>query len=75
VPGPATQGKVRDIYDVGNDQLLLVATDRLSAFDVILPNAVPNKGRILTAFSLYWYERVKDLAPNHLVTPRRWEFP
>lgn len=71
----AAQGKVRDIYDVGDDRLLLVATDRLSAFDVILPNPVPGKGRVLTAFSLYWYERVKDLVPNHLLTARRWEFP
>ena len=71
----AAQGKVRDIYDVGEDRLLLVATDRLSAFDVILPNPVPGKGRVLTAFSLYWYERVEDLVPNHLITARRWEFP
>jgi phosphoribosylaminoimidazole-succinocarboxamide synthase len=71
----AAQGKVRDIYDVGEDRLLLVATDRLSAFDVILPNPVPGKGRVLTAFSLFWYERVRDLVPNHLVTARRWEFP
>ncbi len=71
----AAQGKVRDIYDVGEDRLLIVATDRISAFDAILPNPVPGKGRVLTAFSLFWYERVKDLVPNHLVTARRWEFP
>lgn len=71
----AAQGKVRDIYDVGEDRLLLVATDRLSAFDVVLPNPVPGKGRVLTAFSLFWYERVRDLVPNHLLTARRWEFP
>jgi phosphoribosylaminoimidazole-succinocarboxamide synthase len=72
---PVTQGKVRDIYDVGEDRLLIVATDRISAFDQVLPNPVPNKGRVLTAFSLYWYERVQDLVPNHLLTAKRWTFP
>jgi phosphoribosylaminoimidazole-succinocarboxamide synthase len=71
----AAQGKVRDIYDVGDDRLVIVATDRISAFDAILPNPVPGKGRILTAFSLFWFERLRDLVPNHVVTARRWEFP
>ena len=71
----AAQGKVRDIYDVGEDRLLIVATDRISAFDVILPNPVPGKGRVLTAFSLYWYDKVEDLVPNHLITAKRWDFP
>ena len=71
----AAQGKVRDIYDVGDDRLLIVATDRISAFDVILPNPVPGKGRVLTAFSLFWYEKVDDLVPNHLITAKRWDLP
>jgi len=61
-------GKVRDIYDVGPDRLLLVATDRISAFDVILPTPIPDKGRVLTGLSLFWFERTADLIPNHLVT-------
>lgn len=69
------QGKVRDIFEAGEDRLLLVATDRISAFDVILPNPIPDKGRVLTAFSLFWFERTQDIVPNHLVTARRWEFP
>jgi phosphoribosylaminoimidazole-succinocarboxamide synthase len=73
--GLHAQGKVRDIYDAGPDALLLVATDRISAFDVILPNAIPEKGRVLTAFSLHWFERTKDLVGNHLRTANRWEFP
>ena len=73
--GLHAQGKVRDIYEAGPDALLLVATDRLSAFDVILPNPIPDKGRVLTAFSLFWFERTKDLVGNHLLTANRWEFP
>jgi phosphoribosylaminoimidazole-succinocarboxamide synthase len=69
------QGKVRDIYDVGDDRLLIVASDRISAFDVVLPDTVPDKGRVLTAFSLYWFERLEDLVPNHLVTARSSGFP
>ena len=69
------RGKVRDIYDVGDGHLLLIATDRISAFDVILPNPVPDKGRVLTAFSLYWFDKTTDLVPNHVVTAKRWEFP
>ena len=73
--GLYAQGKVRDIYEAGPDALLLVATDRLSAFDVILPKPIPDKGRVLTAFSLFWFERTKDLVGNHLLTANRWEFP
>jgi phosphoribosylaminoimidazole-succinocarboxamide synthase len=69
------QGKVRDIFAAGDDRLLLVASDRISAFDVILPNPIPDKGRVLTAFSLFWFERTRDIVSNHLVTARRWEFP
>ena len=55
------QGKVRDIYDVGDDRLLLVATDRISAFDVVLPDPIPDKGRVLTGLTLFWLDRTKDL--------------
>jgi phosphoribosylaminoimidazole-succinocarboxamide synthase len=61
-------GKVRDLYDAGPDRLLLVATDRISAFDVILPTPVPDKGRVLTGVSLFWFERTRDLVSNHVVT-------
>ncbi len=61
------RGKVRDIYDLG-DQLLIVATDRISAFDVVLPNGIPDKGRVLTQLSLYWFERTQHIVPNHLVS-------
>ena len=60
------RGKVRDIYAVGDDKLLLVATDRLSAYDVILPTPVPEKGRVLTELANFWFERLKGIAPNHL---------
>lgn len=61
------RGKVRDIYDLG-DKLLIVATDRISAFDVVLPNGIPDKGRVLTQLSLYWFERTKHIVPNHLIS-------
>src|SRR5262245_57122339 len=59
------RGKVRDIYDLG-DELLLVATDRLSAFDVVFPNPIPGKGEILTQVSLFWFEKMKRILPNHI---------
>jgi len=62
---PAARGKVRDIYDLG-DKLLIVATDRLSAFDVILPTPIPDKGRVLTQLSLFWFTLWKDVIPNHV---------
>ena len=61
------QGKVRDVYDLG-DALLVVATDRLSAFDVILPTGIPGKGRVLTALSEFWFERTSHLIPNHFIS-------
>ena len=73
--GVAARGKVRDIYDVGDDRLLLVATDRISAFDVVLPDPIPDKGRVLTAMSLYWFERTADVVANHLVSANRFAFP
>ncbi|MER0216750.1 MAG: phosphoribosylaminoimidazolesuccinocarboxamide synthase [Nitrosomonas sp.] len=60
------RGKVRDIYAVGDDKLLIVQTDRLSAFDVILPTAVPGKGKILTALSQFWFDKLAHILPNHL---------
>ncbi len=64
---PAARGKVRDIYDLG-DKLLIVATDRLSAFDVILPTPIPDKGRVLTQLSLFWFDLLKDVIPNHVIS-------
>jgi phosphoribosylaminoimidazole-succinocarboxamide synthase len=69
------QGKVRDIFEAGDDRLLLVATDRISAFDVILPTPIPDKGRVLTACSLFWFERTADVVPNHVVTGDPAAFP
>ena len=60
------RGKVRDIYAVGEDNLLIVTTDRLSAFDVILPDPIPGKGEILTAMSLFWFRHFEDTVPHHL---------
>ncbi len=60
------RGKVRDIYAVGDDHLLIVTTDRLSAFDVVLPDPIPGKGAVLTAVSNFWFERTRPLVPNHL---------
>ena len=64
----AGRGKVRDIYSVGNDKLLIVTTDRLSAFDVVLPNPIPQKGRVLNQISLFWFDYFKNLVPNHILT-------
>jgi phosphoribosylaminoimidazole-succinocarboxamide synthase len=69
---PSVRGKVRDIYDLG-DKLLIVATDRLSAFDVILPTPIPDKGRVLTQLSLFWFNLIKDVLPNHVLSAT--EFP
>ena len=66
VPGwPCRRGKVRDVYDLG-DRLVIVATDRISAFDWILPTGIPDKGRVLTALSLFWFDYLQ--VPNHLLT-------
>src|SRR6202043_2917596 len=61
------RGKVRDLYEVGN-RLLIVATDRLSAFDVVLPTPIPDKGRVLTQLSLFWFDLLRDVIPNHVLT-------
>src|SRR5688500_18535151 len=60
------RGKVRDLYAVGTDKLLVVQTDRLSAFDVILPDPIPGKGKVLTALSNFWFARLGHVIPNHL---------
>ena len=62
------KGKVRELYAVGDDHMLIVTSDRLSAFDVILPTAIPGKGAVLTAVSRFWFERMRDIVPNHLAT-------
>ncbi|MGO9946271.1 MAG: phosphoribosylaminoimidazolesuccinocarboxamide synthase [Steroidobacteraceae bacterium] len=64
------QGKVRDIYDVDAEHLLIVATDRLSAFDVVLPDPIPFKGRVLTQISLFWFAKTSHMTPNHLTSLR-----
>ena len=69
------QGKVRDIFDAGNDRLLLVATDRISAFDAILPTPIPDKGRVLTACSLFWFDRLASVIGNHLISGDHELFP
>jgi phosphoribosylaminoimidazole-succinocarboxamide synthase len=71
---PPKRGKVRDIYDLG-DTLLIVATDRISAFDVVLPNAVPGKGRVLTEISKYWFSQTETIVKNHLITTEVNDFP
>ena len=62
------RGKVRDIYEVGKDTLLIVTTDRLSAFDVVLPSPIPDKGRVLNQISLFWFKKFERLVPNHIIT-------
>ena len=69
------RGKVRDIYDLGNDQLLFVATDRISAFDHVLATGITDKGRILTQLSLFWFDLLKDIVKNHVVTADATQFP
>ena len=72
--GPRHQGKVRDIYDLG-EALLLVATDRISAFDVVMNEPIPDKGRILTRLSAFWFRHLADLTPNHLISLQVQDFP
>ena len=68
------RGKVRDVYEVGGD-LLIVATDRISAFDYVLGSGIPDKGKVLTQLSAFWFERMGDLVPHHLLDHRRRAFP
>jgi phosphoribosylaminoimidazole-succinocarboxamide synthase len=68
------RGKVRDIYEAG-EHLLFIATDRISAFDCVIPNGIPDKGRVLTQMSLFWFDYLKDAVPNHLLTAKVDEYP
>jgi phosphoribosylaminoimidazole-succinocarboxamide synthase len=68
------RGKVRDIYDLG-DRLLIVATDRISAFDVVMPDPIPDKGKVLTQLSKFWFGLTKEIVPNHLVSTEVADFP
>ena len=68
------RGKVRDIYDLG-EHFLIVATDRLSAFDVVLPTPIPNKGKVLTQMSAFWFDHFKDFVPNHVVSTNVDDYP
>ena len=70
----SAQGKVRDLYDAG-DALLMSASDRISAFDVVLPTAIPDKGRVLTGMSLFWFGQLSDVIENHVITADGREFP
>jgi phosphoribosylaminoimidazole-succinocarboxamide synthase len=69
------QGKVRDIFEAGPDHLMMVATDRISAFDVVLPQPIPAKGQVLTGLSLYWFERTRHIVPNHVISADAGSFP
>lgn len=71
---PAHSGKVRDLYDLGDDYLI-VSTDRISAFDVVLPNGIPDKGRVLTGLSTFWFNFTKNVVENHLITTDVEEYP
>ena len=68
------RGKVRDVYDLGN-QLLMVASDRISAFDYVLPTPIPDKGKILTQLSVFWFSLLEDIVPHHLITAEAKDFP
>jgi phosphoribosylaminoimidazole-succinocarboxamide synthase len=68
-------GKVRDVYEVGHDRLLMVASDRISAFDVVLDEPIPDKGRVLTGLSAFWFDQTLDIVPNHLISADPTDFP
>jgi len=69
------RGKVRDVYEIDDEHLLLVATDRLSAFDVVLPTPIEHKGKVLTQLSAFWFDKLKNIVPNHYVTADFEEMP
>lgn len=77
VPGATLfrRGKVRDVYEAGGDRLVVVASDRLSAFDVVLPTPIPDKGRVLTELSSFWFDRTERVVPNHLVSTNIDDLP
>ena len=68
-------GKVRDLYEVSHDRLLMVASDRVSVFDVVLPDEIPDKGRVLTGVSQYWFDRTAEIVPNHVISSDPTDFP
>lgn len=68
------KGKVRDVYEV-NDSLLIIATDRVSAFDLVLPDPIPDKGRVLTQISIYWFNEMKDIIENHILATDIKDYP
>ena len=70
-----SSGKVRELYDAGDGRLLMVASDRISAFDVIMDEPIPDKGRVLTAMTAAWLEELAHLAPNHLISADTADFP
>lgn len=70
-----SSGKVREIYEIDGDKLLLVVSDRISAFDYILPSIIPNKGKILNQISEFWFDYVKDIIPNHIISTNIKDFP
>ena len=72
--GEPKRGKVRDVYDLG-EELLIVATDRISAFDVVLPTAIPDKGKVLTQISLFWFQQMADVVENHVVEADAGKYP
>lgn len=76
IPGAPVprRGKVRDIYDMG-DYLIIVASDRVSAFDVVLPDGIPDKGKILTGLSLFWFKQMEDIVENHIISSNPDDFP
>src|SRR5438093_3452830 len=69
------RGKVRDIYEAGGDKLVIVASDRLSAFDAVLPTPIPDKGRVLTQLSNFWFRKTEKIVPNHLISTDLRRFP
>src|SRR2546423_12050900 len=68
-------GKVRDVYEIGHDRLLMVASDRISAFDVVLDKPIPDKGRVLTGLSTFWFDQTGDIVENHLISADPTDFP
>ena len=68
-------GKVRDVYRLGDDRLLFIATDRISAFDYVLATGIPHKGRVLSQISLFWFDFLSDIVPNHLITAEVEQYP
>src|SRR4051812_14431547 len=74
LPFPLRRGKVRDVYDLG-ETLLIVATDRISAYDCVMPNGIPDKGRVLTALSLFWFAKFQREIENHLIATRVEDYP